>query len=203
MFQENDATIAYRPAGKADARALAKLTEIAGEGIAGHLWSQQAGPGEEPLDVGTARAQREDANFSYRNASVALCDGTVIGMVLAYPLPQPGPEDIAALDELPALLRPLVELEHLVPGSYYINALAVFDGHRDRGIGQALIGIAEQRARNAGCDSLSIMVFAENEGACRLYRRAGFAIADRRPIVAHACYPYSTEVLLMTRPVAA
>ena len=88
-----------------------------------------------------------------------------------------------------------------MPGSFYINALAVAETHRGGGIGQSLLEIAAKRARTAGCDSVSLMVFAENEGACRFYRRSGYGIADRRPIVPHRCYPYSTEVLLMTRPV--
>lgn len=192
----------YRDARRDDARALAQLIEIAGEGIPTYLWAQQAKLGQSPLDVGTERAAREDANFSYRNAVVAQVEGKVAGMILAYRLAAPSPEEIAELPQIPALLRPLVELEHRVPGSYYINALAVFAPCRGGGIGAALLDLAEARAAAADCDTLSVQVFAENEGACRLYRRSGYAVVDRRPIVAHECYPYSTEVLLMTRPVA-
>lgn len=192
----------FRDACKSDARALAQLIEIAGEGIPRYLWAQEAGPGGDPLDVGTARALRGEANFSYRNAVVADREGKVAGMLLAYPLPHPSAEDLAGLDDLPALLRPLVDLEHQVPGSYYINALAVFPPYRSGGIGNAFLAIAEERARAAGCEALSLQVFAENEGACRLYQRSGFAIADRRPIIAHECYPYSTSVLLMTRRIS-
>lgn len=191
----------FRDARASDARALAQLIEIASEGIAQHLWAQEAATGQDPLEIGTARAGRAEANFSYRNAVVAQREGRIAGMLLAYPLPEPTPEDLAGLDRLPALLRPLVELEHQVPGSFYINALAVFAPFQGTGIGGALLTIAEERARLAGCGMLSLQVFAENEGACRLYLRAGYAVADRRPIVAHECYPYSTEVLLMTRAV--
>ncbi len=193
----------YRDARRDDALALAQLIEIAGEGIPTYLWAQQAKPGQSPLDVGSERAARDDANFSYRNAVVAHVEGKVAGMILAYRLAAPSPEELAELPQIPALLRPLVELEHQVPGSYYINALAVFAPYRGSGIGTALLAIAEARAAAAGCDTLSVQVFAENESACRLYRRCGYAVVDRRPVVAHACYPYSTEVLLMTRPVGA
>ena len=189
----------FRLARKGDARALAQLIEIAGEGIPRFLWALEAGPQGDPLDIGTARAAREGANFSYRNAVVAHREGEVAGMVLAYRLPQPTAEDVAALADLPALLRPLVDLEHQVPDSFYINALAVFPPYQGGGIGSALLAIAEERARRAACDTVSLQVFAENERACRLYRRHGFAIADRRPVVAHDCYPYSTDVLLMMR----
>lgn len=191
----------YRDARKEDAPALAQLIEIAGEGIPSFLWSQQARDGQTALDVGAERAARDDANFSYRNTVVAHVDGKIAGMLLAYPLPAPTDEDLAALPEIPALLRPLVELEYQVPGSFYVNALAVFEPYRRLGIGRALLGIAEARAGAAGCDRLSVQVFAENHGAYRLYLRCGYTVADRRPIIAHECYPYSSEVLLMTRPV--
>jgi len=192
----------YRDARKDDARALAQLIEIAGEGIPTFLWAQQAGEGRSALDVGTERAAREDANFSYRNAVVAHLDGKIAGMLLAYRLAAPGAQALAELPALPPLLRPLVELEYRVPGSFYVNALAVFPPYRGRGIGAALLDIALVSARRARCERLSVQVFAENEGAFRLYLRSGYRVVDRRPIVAHPCYPYSTEVLLMTRSTA-
>jgi hypothetical protein len=64
-----------RPARKEDARALAQLIDIAGEGFGTYLWSQAAGPGESALDVGMRRAQRDEGGFSYRNAIVALSGG--------------------------------------------------------------------------------------------------------------------------------
>jgi ribosomal protein S18 acetylase RimI-like enzyme len=193
----------YRDARRDDARALAQLIEIAGEGIPTYLWSQQTKPGQTPLDVGTERAARDSANFSYRNAVVAHLEGKVAGMLLAYRLPAPSAKDLAELPEMPPLLRPLVELEYQAPGTFYVNALAVFAPYRGRGIGASLLTIAQERAAAAGCDELSVQVFAENEGAERLYRRCGYAVVDRRPIIAHDCYPYSTEVLLMMRSTAA
>ncbi len=60
-----------RRATKEDGRALAELIELAGEGIPGYLWSQEAKEGQTPIEVGTERVSRDDANFSYRNAVVA------------------------------------------------------------------------------------------------------------------------------------
>lgn len=198
----NTALPHFRDARKADARAVAQLIEIAGEGIAGFFWAQQAEQGQDPLDVGTARAARDEANFSYRNAVLAQRGDAIAGMLLGYRLPAPSAADRAAVPELPPLLRPLLELEHQVPGSFYINALAVFPQYRGQGLGGALLSIAQERARAAGCDSLSLQVFAENERAFRFYQRHGYAVVDRRPIVAHPCYPYSTEVLLVMRSLA-
>ncbi len=195
----NPSTAYYRTARRDDAGAVAQLMEIAGEGIPSFLWLQSAEPGQTPLEIGAARAAREDGNFSYRNAVLAQLGDTVAGMLLAYRLPQPNADDIAALPTMPALLRPIIELEHEVPGSFYVNALAVFPQYQGQGLGGKLLSIAQERAQAVGCDTLSLQVFAENERAFRFYQRHGYELADRRPIVAHPCYPYSTEVLLVTR----
>jgi ribosomal protein S18 acetylase RimI-like enzyme len=118
-------------------------------------------------------------------------------MVLAYRLAA----EEADLDALPALLRPLVELEMQVPDTFYINALAAIPGYRDRSFGSMLLDAANTMALAAGCGELSVEVFSQNHGALRLYQRHGYRIVDRRPIVAHPCYPYDEEVVLMTRPV--
>ncbi len=101
------------------ARDLAYLINLAGEGIPEYLWNGMAIAGQSALDVGAQRAARNEGNFSYRNARVC-CDGDALqGMVLAYR--QPDPYDTGNLDDYPAPVRPLVELEAQAPGSWYIN----------------------------------------------------------------------------------
>lgn len=186
-----------RPATLADCPRLAELIEIAGEGIASHLWSLAAGPGQRPIDVGIERAARPDACFSYNNAVVAEENGAVIAMLLAYRLN----EEEVDLQTLPDLLRPLVELEQLVPETFYINALAALPGYRNRGYGSMLLDAANAMALAAGCGELSVEVFSQNRAARRLYERHGYKVIAQRPIVAHPCYPYDEDIVLMTRPV--
>lgn len=194
-------TLCYRPAQRAEARELAELINIAGEGIPAVLWTDTARGARDPLDVGAHKAAREQANFSYRNARVAAAGGRVAGMVLAYRLPEPTFEDTAALAELPDLVRPMVELEHEVAGSYYVNALAVREGFRGRGIGTRLLRLLTPLARQAGCGSMSVGVFSENAGALRLYRREGFEVVAQRPIVAHPSYTRTDRTLMLIKPV--
>lgn len=194
-------TIAIRRATADDAETLARLIDIAGEGIPNWLWSARTGPGQFPLDVGAERARRETGGFSYRNARLAVRHGEVAGMVLAYPIEAPAEADRAAVPNLPEPIRPMVELEHASAGTYYINALAVFPGRRGRGLGTALLGAAEDLARTAGHERMSIQVFEQNEGAVRLYRRHGFGEADARPVLSHPCQPYyDGRILLLTKP---
>ncbi len=174
--------------------------DIAGHGLPAYAWSLSAGEGQEPIDAGTERAAREDGNFSYRNAVVAEEDGEVVAMVLAYRLPDFG-ED-ASLDEVPEVLRPLLELELLAPGTFYVNGLATLPRYRGRGLASMLLEAARELAAEAGCDELSIQVFEQNEGALGLYERHGYRIAARRRAVPHPSYPYDGDVLLLTRKVA-
>ncbi len=191
----------FRNATKEDCRSIAELAEIAGEGIPSYFWSLSAEEGQDSLDVGENKAASETDNFSYHNTTMVILDGNIVAMMLAYRLPET--EDAEDLNELPKLIRPLVELEQCVPGTYYINMIAVFPDYRNMGIGSKLMYLANQLAKKSGCDTLSIELFEQNEGALRLYQRQGFEIIESRPVVPHSCYPYDTNVLLLTRSVEA
>jgi ribosomal protein S18 acetylase RimI-like enzyme len=188
-----------RRAARKDARALAELTEFAGVGIPGYLWSLQAKEGQPPIEVGIERVLREDANFSYRNAVVAEMNHRVAAMMLVYRLPEE--QDDTDLDVSPDLLRPLVELELRVPGSFYINALATYPEYRGLGLGTKLLEAANTLASEAGCEILSLEVFDQNEAAVRLYERQGFQAVARLAVIPHPSYPYDGDVVLMTRKV--
>lgn len=169
-----------RPATKADADALARLVDIAGEGMPAVVWDGMREPGESIWDVGRRRAEREEGTFSYRNASIADADGQPLGALVGKALPEtPEPLD---LSEMPAMFRPLQALEDMAPGSWYINVLATFPEARNRGIGAALIDAARAKARACGCRRISLIVQDANP-ALRLYARAGFREVARKPIV--------------------
>lgn len=182
-----------------DCRDIALLAQIAGDGVPDYIWSLSAEPGQPLLEIGMARAASESSNFSYRNSQLALLDDQVAGLLLGYRLPDQ-PESIDPAD-FPDLLRPLIELEQCVPGSYYINILACYPEFQNRGIGAVLIDRAAESARSLDCTVLSLEVFEENDGAVWFYKRQGFAVQDQRPVVPHPCYPYTGNVLLMTKPV--
>ena len=188
-----------RPATKADCRAIAELALMAGEGIPAHFWEQSRVAGQDIEEIGAQNAASETGNFSYRNVHVAVIDDRVAGMLLAYRLPES--EQAENLDDLPAFIRPLIELEQCVPGSFYINMLATYPQYRNRAVGTRLMDRAEELAVNTGCCLLSVEVFEQNAGALRLYQRLGYTIEERRPVVPHACHPYEGDLLLLTKPV--
>ena len=186
-----------RPARKDDARALALLIDIAGEGFGNYLWAQSAGPGENALDVGMKRARREEGGFSYRNATLAEREGAVAGLLLGYRLDDP--YDAGDLNALPELVRPLVELESFAPGSWYINALAAFPQFRNQGLGTLLLREAGRLAMRSGAEIVSLIVAEENEDAMRLSRRTGYREAMRRPLVPFPGLGRGGDWVLMTR----
>ena len=63
----------------------------------------------------------------------------------------------------------------------YLHHLAVDATYRGQGIGTALICEVERRLKAKGCLKINILVFRENEAACRLYRRLGYE--EMTPIV--------------------
>jgi len=192
------AASSLRPGRKDDARALAQLIDIAGEGFGTYLWTQAAAPGESALDVGTRRAQLEEGGFSYRNAVVAEIGGKVAGLLLGYRLASP--YDRGDLAALPAMVRPLVELEARAPASWYVNALAAFPEYRNDGLGTRLLAEAERIARDARAPAISLIVADQNEGAKRLYLRSGYREMARRPLVPFPGLGHTGDWVLMIKP---
>ena len=105
---------------------------------------------------------------------------------------QPDPE---ATDPV---LRPFAELE--VPNSLYISSMSVFPAFRCCGVGSELLALARAEARADGINTLSLLVFEQNQGAVRLYERSGYRVADRRTVVPHDLIRYTGEILLMVAP---
>lgn len=191
-------TPTFRPATLADAAALAVLVDIAGEGGPNRLWLDMAAPGQSALEVGRERARREEGGFSYRHATVAEIGEEIVACLIGYRLDDP--YDLSDVDELPAMFQPLVRLEAQAPGTWYVNVLATFPEHRGQGLGLELLEIANGRAHESGASAASIIVGSWNEGADRLYRRAGYEqIASERAVLPPDL-PQSGDWILMTRP---
>jgi len=170
-----------REAQKSDAAELAKLIDLAGEGLPFYLWRQMAAPGEDPWEIGRQRAARDSGGFSYRNSVVAEVDAKVVGALVGYPVAdEPEPVD---LDITPRMLVPLRELENLAPGTWYVNSVAVFPDARGLGVGSRLMRWAEQKAAELGLRGLSLIVSDTNVGARRLYEHLAYEEVAARPMV--------------------
>lgn len=182
-----------RPARPGDAEDLARLADLAGEGLASALWAGMAEPGEAALDVGARRAAGKEGAFSWRNAVMAELDGRVAGALVAYHVREPEP-----LDRMPALVRPLQALENRAVGTLYLNVLATYPEFRCRGVASRLLAEAERWGR--GSRGLSLIVADRNLAALRLYAAFGFVEAGREPMVKEGWTSASEAWVLMVKP---
>jgi ribosomal protein S18 acetylase RimI-like enzyme len=167
----------FRQATPQDAGALADFVDFASEGLALQVWSRIAGPGRDAWAVGRERARRERGSFSYRNALVVETEKGLAAGLIGYPLPD---QPAAIAPDTPAMFVPLQELENLAPGSWYVNVLAAYPEHRGKGLGTALLALADRIAAELHRPNLSIVVADANAGARRLYERCGYREAGRR-----------------------
>jgi len=188
-----------RKATRTDCPAIAELALMAGEGIPAYFWEESRKEGQTLLEVGALNAASDTENYSWRNTHLGMIDDAIAGMLLAYRLPAADPNE--DLEEYPAFIRPLIELEWCVPESFYINMLATYPAYRNRSVGTRLMEQVDSLARAAGCTLSSIEVFDENTGALRLYQRLGYEVIEQRPVIPHACHPYTGEILLLARAV--
>ncbi|MCU0828505.1 MAG: GNAT family N-acetyltransferase [Tabrizicola sp.] len=114
-----------------------------------------------------------------RNAWLAEVDGQVAACLLGYPAAlEPEPID----PDTPPIFVPLLELEGLAPGSWYLNVLATYPQFRGQGLGSALLANAEAVARATGRQTISLIAEDTHLDALRLYRAKGFAEIARRPV---------------------
>ena len=195
-------SLSLRPAKKDDASDMAVLADMAGHGLPAWIWA--SGGDKEftsALEAGRARALRETGAFSWRNAQIAELDGRVAGLLVGYR--QPDIAEAADLDELPAPIRPIVDLEAQAPGTWYVNMIAVFSECRRFGVGRMLMHEAQSRATASAATGLSLIVEDTNAAAAAFYDRIGFKQADTRPYIPFPGGPDASRWVLMIKSLQA
>lgn len=194
----SDGEMHIRPARRDDARHLAELINIAGEGIPRWRWGREAGSAERWLETGIDRVSRDDGVLCWRNAWVVEQLGEPAAMLLGYAQPDGYPLEDRTHE--PDVLQPLSELEALAPGSWHVKAVAALPAFRGQGLGSRLLAVAEGMARLGSAKTLSIIVAEQNHGAVALYRRCGYAPVATRPIIDYPGAEYSGNWLLLVKP---
>lgn len=171
--------VRLRPARKGDAAQLAVLMDIASQGLVSHLWSSLALPGESPFEIGRSRIiDRSALPSHYSNWTVAEVSGDVAAASAGYRVPDP--YDAGDSGELPDAYAPLLELEALASGDWFLAVLAVFPEFRRRGLAKRMLLAAEVEAKRSGTRSIALTVSRENSMARELYLQSGFIETARR-----------------------
>ncbi len=191
--------MSIRAARASDADHLTRFINMAADDLPLHFWRRSVGPDGDPWAYGRERAARETGSFTYRNAWLAEAGGEVAACLLGYATDAaPAPID----PDTPPVLVPLLELEALAPGSWYLNVLATYEAHRGKGFASALLAKAEEIARAGGHQSISLIAEDTHQDALRLYRTKGFQEIARRPVVKGDWQVDATEWILFVKPVA-
>jgi ribosomal protein S18 acetylase RimI-like enzyme len=179
----------FRPARESDVLDLACLIDCASRGLALWFWSTLRAPGQSSIEVGRHRIRTLTASpLHYGTFTVAEIDGAVAGALTGRLIPLPYQRGDTA--DLPDVYRPLLELEAVAVGSWYLNVVAVYPEFRGQGVGSALLSKAEAIARLADAPQISLIVEEANAGALKLYLHAGFREWMRRPFIP---FPGSTD----------
>ena len=188
-----------REAQASDAAHLVRFINMAADDLPLHFWQRSVGPDGDPWALGRERAARDTGNFSFRNAWLAEMDGQVAACLLGYPAEdEPGPIN----PDTPPIFVPLLELEAMAPGSWYLNVLATYDSFRGKGCGSALLAKAEEIARERGHKTISLIAEDTHQDAVRLYRAKGYREVARRPVVKGDWQVDASEWILFIKPLA-
>jgi ribosomal protein S18 acetylase RimI-like enzyme len=189
-----------RRATEADVPDLVRLFIMATDGIVDVLYHDLV-PGVPTAALFEWRFTQAGSVKSYEYCWVAQQGPRAIGMVHAYPIDRlaDAPSDPRLTADRLAVLAPLGALVEQAHGSYYINAIAVIPECRSSGIGNQLMALAVSEAQQQGCAEVSLLVFEQNGRAAALYRRLGFDVVARSPIIPHPLIHHSGDLLLMMR----
>jgi ribosomal protein S18 acetylase RimI-like enzyme len=177
-----NANVRFRQAQESDALDLACLIDSASRGLACWLWSTLREPGQGTIEVGRHRIRTLSASPLYYGAfTVAEIDGAIAGALTGRLIPVPYERGDSA--DLPDVFAPLLELEAVAAGSWYLTVISVYPEFRGQGLGSALLRKAEEIARLTEAPQMSLAVGDANPGALKLYLRHGFEEWTRRPYV--------------------
>ncbi len=184
---------AIRRAAPKDTEKLLDLIDIASGGFVANLFAKIAPAGMRVEDYTVSQMRNPEAGLSFSKLWVFEIDGSVAGFIAL----DQTPEKIEPISpDTPDMFRPLSELENEAPGCCLINLLATFPEFRGRRAGLALMEFAETRR---GKNGLCLTVGDTNVTAQKFYRRLGYRIVARRPVVKEDWdTPYS-EWLLMVK----
>lgn len=84
-----------------------------------------------------------------------------------------------------------------VDGSYFLDAISVYEEYRGRGIGKSLLEHTKKKALYEGYNELSLIVFSDNENAIRFYNDNKFEYVKSIELKRHELIPHTGGCLLL------
>lgn len=191
-----------RQAGPGDAADLARLQVVGSDGVISAIYDGLI-PGLSVAEMIERRFFFRNSTKSYHNCWVAESNGKVIGDLHAHAFDamDDDPTDPIVPEERYAVGEPFGHLDHAAVGTFHINILAVYPEFQGRGVGSALLKLAQAEAIKQGFDAISLVCFEENVDAMKLYTNRGFKEAARRAAVEHPLMHHGGDLLMLVGPV--
>lgn len=170
--------VTIRRAERQDAAELAILVDISSHGLASWLWYGAVlnGSRQTAFEEGRSFMRSDTLRAAWTDASLALVDGEIAGMVIGYPI-----DPAIAREEAPhPVFEPILQLQKTVTGHWFIDSLGIYRHHRGKGLGKRLL---EYEIARGGPGPVSLITESNNEIALALYGSRRFAEAARRRAV--------------------
>ena len=190
----------FRPATLNDCSLISLLQTYAAGGVAEAI-VQGIIPGVAATELLGRWFAHATSAYTYRNSTILSVAGAPAGHILLFPFEEEFeiPADLPIPEERLAVMEPFEALP--APNTHYVGSIAVLPEHRRQGLGSALLNFARERARGLGTSEMSLHVFEQNADAVELYKRHGYRVIGRHPVVCHDLIRYTGDLLLMTAPV--
>jgi ribosomal protein S18 acetylase RimI-like enzyme len=189
--------VTYRTARKSDCLQMAEMINLASGGVVEFLFHDLVAD-LTPVQIVAHNLENTQGSHTYKNAIVAECDDRVVGMALSFP------SRFHAITPEMRQFFPPDRLEHLsdfyaarVEDSFFLDAICVEETMRGNGIGSELISLTKNKAKQSGFDTLSLVVFADNTTALRVYHRHQFEIVTAVELNFHERIPHEGGCWLM------
>jgi len=190
--------IIYRAAAQTDAPAIAPLTVLASGGMIEFLFQDFAPTTRDLLDVLTIAIANHFGELSYRNTTVAIADGVMVGMANSYPAAKHRMTETMKNFFAPERLVVIQDFyQSRVEGSFYLSTIAVKPEFRCQGIGTQLLKMTQNRAKEEGFSHLSLIVWSDNLTAIHFYKKQAFEEVKRVKMGSHPLLPHRNGCLLM------
>jgi GNAT superfamily N-acetyltransferase len=172
----------FRSATIDDSDHLVALLDAASRRLVSWFWSTMSEPGQSYFEVGRNRIRTKTESPTYfTNWLIAELEGRIAGALNGYSIAKP--YDQGDISELPDVYTPMIELEAVAEGTWYLQVASVYPEFRGKGIGTAILSKAEAIARGSGANRMSLMVESANRDAHRFYGRFGFTDWASRPFI--------------------
>ena len=171
----------FRRAGLADSRTIAAIVTEVADGLVEELLGGLF-PGLGSSDILSLAFGLGEGVYKPENVVLAEDEEEPRGLLFAYPSAQQGLPAIADKYLTPARLSRLESvLTASVPDTLWVNTLWVAESCRGRGLGGALLDLAEGWAEQEALNGVSLYAWAAAKQSLEFYEHSGFSVVRAVP----------------------